>query len=46
MFNSFKKNKNRIALVDSDKKITYDELINIADKIPINKKKKSCSDFN
>lgn len=39
MFNSFKKNKNRIALVDSDKKITYDELINIADKIPINKKK-------
>ena len=39
MFRSFKKNKNRIALVDIDKKITYNELLNISNKIPLNKKK-------
>ena len=39
MFRSFKKNKNRVALVDIDKKITYNELLNISNKIPLNKKK-------
>ena len=39
MFRSFKKNKNRIALVDFDKKITYNELIDISNKLPLNKKK-------
>jgi long-chain acyl-CoA synthetase len=39
MFESFKKNKNRIALIDSDKNISYGELINISKKLPLNKKK-------